>query len=147
MQRWIVLAGVLLVLAIAGGGYGRYAYNRNQPDRIWLPLKLPEQDLKPVSKKLEEALRKPAFLASIAKDLNLAAKFQVANDEAAVAELSRRMYVEVGEAFPPGDRTPSINVGITGKRKEHALLEEISSRLSKEVSALFGIKQPTTGPF
>lgn len=147
MQRWIVLAGVLFVLLLAGGGYARFAYNRNQPDRIWLPLKLPESDLKPVSKKLDEALRKPALLSTIVKELSLVSKFNVPNEEAAVAELSKRMYVEVGEAFPPSDRTPSINVGVAGKRKEHALLDEISKRLSKEVSALFGIKQPTAGPF
>ncbi|MFD0893340.1 hypothetical protein KBB96_18095 [Luteolibacter ambystomatis] len=137
----------MLALLLAGGGYARYAYNQNQPDRIWLPLKLPEKDLQPVSKKLEEALRKPAVLSAISKELNLAARFNVPNEEAAVAELSKRMYIEVGEAFPPSDRTPAINVGVSGKRKEHALLGEISQRLQKEVSALFGIKQPASGPF
>ncbi|MGC4015653.1 MAG: hypothetical protein QM755_14195 [Luteolibacter sp.] len=147
MQRWIVIAVIALVLATAGGGYALFNYRANKPERIWVPLKLPEADLKPVSKKLDEALRKPALLSSIVKDLGLVSRFNVPTEEAAVAELSKRLFVEVGEANPPSDRTPALNVGVAGKRKERALLNEISSRVMKDVMALFGVSQPPAPVF
>ncbi|BCU76104.1 hypothetical protein [Luteolibacter sp. LG18] len=147
MQRWIVLVAALVILASGGAGFAYLNYRKNKPDRIWVPLKLQEKDLKPASEQIGTALRKPAVLMKIAKELNLAAKFKVASDEAAVAELSKRMFIEVAEANPPSDRTPALNIGVNGTRREHATLQEISARLTKEVFDLAGIKQPSQVAF
>lgn len=142
MQRWIALATVMLVLLGAGGYFVRREYNLNQPDRIWCPIpieKMEEADRNGLSKQLHAEMRKPARLSAIVKDLQLAAKFQVASEEQAVAELEKRVFVELGMIDTPlGARLPSLNVGVKGIRRENALLREISARQMEDVKKLLG---------
>jgi len=151
MQRWIALATVMFVLLGAGGWYFRHDYNMKRPDRIWCPIpvdKLEEGDRKKLADQLGRQLHDPARLAAIVKDLQLTSKFNVASEQAAVADLAGRVFVELGTADSPlGTKVPSLNIGVNGTRRENALLREISARQMDDVWPLLGMKAPPKKAF
>lgn len=144
MQRWIALAVVGLVLLLGGGAWGFRAYKNSRPYPVWVPLPLndsqPEDSRKAFAKQLEAELRKPALLSTVVKELGLAAKFKVASDEAAVAELNKRIFVRLSSGTNSmGARVPQLDVGVDGIRSEEPVVRAIVSRLMAEIDRIFNV--------
>ena len=151
MQRWIALAAVAVVLLGIGGGALLWNHRRNRPDKVWVPLPLspeaPEDARKTFAKQLDSELRKPSVLLGVATDVRLAENFGLPSTEAAADELGKRLFVELGQADTPLGKAPSLNIGVTGKSKEHALLEKIAERLTKDVKRILGVKDQPAPSF
>jgi len=146
MQRWIVVGVIVAALAVLGGGYGAWRYRQNKPDKMWVPLpinaSLSEEQKVVEAAKLKEELKSSGSLLRVSKDLALAEKWKMGTDEAATAELERRLFIEPGEAQTAMGKAPSLNIGVSGTRKERNLLGDISLHLIKEVWKILGIKPP-----
>jgi len=150
MQRWIVVGVIVAALAMLGGGYGVWKYRQNRPDKMWVALQinptLSEEQKVLEASKLKEKLKSTGSLLKVSKDLALAEKWRMATDEAATAELERRLFIEPGETPTAMGNAPSLNIGVRGTKKERNLLGDISLHLIKEVWKILGIKPPAGQP-
>lgn len=152
MQRWKLLAAIAiagLVLAAVGGTFALREYRAEKPSPIWVPLALrPDISMaeqKELAEKIEANLRKKAVLRKIVEDVRLQEKYGVADVEAAVAELDRRLFVRPGKAeTPQGVSVPSVNVGVEGTKRDQAISEQSATRIIKDVWKMLGI-DPETG--
>lgn len=137
---------VAVMLVVGGGGYGWWNYKQNLPAPLWVPLPInPErtdEERAQVAGELKAKLDSPAILIQISKDLDLTHKWNLPSNEAAANEISKRLFVRVGEADTPMGKVPSLNVGVDGKVKEAKVTGEIAMRLMKETMKLIGIKPP-----
>lgn len=151
MQRWIlwVILGIVgLGILGAGGIYAISEYRQSRPTPIWVPLQL-QVDISTTEQSelavdIDRKLRADGRLEKVVADLNLADRFDVANEGAALAELENRLFVEAGTAATPTGTVPSINVGMRGKRREEELLSTIVTALTKQVWEIVGL-DPETG--
>jgi hypothetical protein len=146
MQRWILLGVVAMILVVGGGGFAFWTYRQNRPTPVWVPI-LVNRELDParheeISKDLKTKLMTPEFLLQVSKELQLASKWQLPSDQAAAAEIAKRLFVRVGEADTPDGKAPSINVGLDGPKKDFALSREIAMRIIKDVWKILGVKPP-----
>jgi len=151
MQRWIlwaVLGAVGLVVMFFGARYAKREYHLRQPDRIWVPVALRAdlsmEDQKNLAKRIEEKLRTDAILRPVVVDVGLQAKFKQESEDAAVKELDRRLFVEVGSAETPNGTVPSINIGVSGIGREKEILGDAAMRIIRDVWLMIGI-DPETG--
>lgn len=151
MQRWIlwaVLAVVGLTVMFFVARYAKREYHLRQPSKIWVPIALradlPIADQKKLAEQIEVKLRTDEILRAVVLDLGLQVKFNQPGQDAAVKELSRRLFVEVGSADTPYGSVPSINIGVSGIGHESKLLGEVSMRIIREVWLMIGI-DPETG--
>lgn len=151
MQRWMlwaVLGVVGLVVMFFGARYAKREYHLRQPSRIWVPLALRAdfsmEDQKKLAEEINTSLRTDEILRAVVMDLNLREKFKQPSEDAAVKELDRRLFVEVGSADTPNGSVPSINIGVSGIGHEADLLGEASMRIIREVWRMNGI-DPETG--
>jgi hypothetical protein len=144
MQRWIAVAVVVMVLGLGGAGYACWTYKQNRPAPLWVPLPVnPErtdEELTSVARDLKAKLDRPEVLIQVSKDLDLTHKWNLSSNEAAASEISKRLFVSVGEADTPTGKVPSINIGVDGKVNEMKVSGEIAMRLMKETYKLLGIK-------
>ena len=151
MQRWIVMAVVVLGLLLGGGGFAYWNYKQNLPHPVWVPLPLnPEVSnakRDEIVKELKAKLGTTESLSRISKDLNLTKRWQMASDEEVAGELGRRFFVETSEVDSPTGKVPSINVGVHGPRRDKGVSEEIAMHLMKDVRKLFGIGEPPKKEF
>jgi len=145
MQRWIIAGIAAVALAIIGLA-GAYLYLQNdrakRPDRIWVPLMLNDEsdaeDRERSARELRERLATDEILGKISADLDIRARLGLPTEEAAIAELRRRMFVEVGEH----DYQPSMNIGFDGITRENAMLRELTGRLMQDVSGILNLGPP-----
>lgn len=151
MQRrmlWAVLAIFGLVVLFFGAKYAKKEYRLRQPDRIWVPITLRQdlsmEDQKKLAEQIEEKLRANEILKAIVMDVGLQAKFKQSSEDAAMEELDRRLFVDVGSADTPNGSVPSINIGVSGTGREKKILEETSMRIIRDVWRMIGI-DPETG--
>lgn len=147
MQRWIVFGVVVMILVLGGGGFAYKSYKENRPNPIWVPMpinpELPGDKRIEIAKELKELLKKPELLIQISKDLGLPKALQLPTDELAADEVARRLFVNVGETDSAnGVKVPTINIGVTGMRKERVISEKIVMRLMEDVKKIIGIKPP-----
>ncbi|MGL4401401.1 MAG: hypothetical protein ACRCXD_16165 [Luteolibacter sp.] len=147
MQRWIVFGVVVVLMAVAGGGFALRIYKQNRPQPIWVPLPinadLPLEKRNELAAEIKKRLLKPDILIQVSKDLSLAKIMELPTDEAAANEVAQRLFVEVGEAAAPtGGTVPSINIGIKGKSKDTEVSGKIAMRLMQDVLKILGIKTP-----
>jgi hypothetical protein len=145
---WAVLGVVGLVVMFFGARYAKREYHLRQPSRIWVPLALRAdfsmEDQKKLAEEINTSLRTDEILRAVVMDLNLREKFKQPSEDAAVKELDRRLFVEVGSADTPNGSVPSINIGVSGIGHEADLLGEASMRIIREVWRMNGI-DPETG--
>jgi hypothetical protein len=135
-----------MILVVGGGGFAFWTYRQNRPTPVWVPI-LVNRELDParheeISKDLKTKLMTPEFLLQVSKELQLASKWQLPSDQAAAAEVAKRLFVRVGEADTPDGKAPSINVGLDGPKKDFALSREIAMRIIKDVWKILGVKPP-----
>lgn len=151
MQRWMLwsaLGVVGLVLMFFGARFAWREYHLGKPDKVWVPVALRAdlsmEDQKKLADAISEKLRTDVILRNVVVDIGLQEKFKQPSEDAAVKELGRRLFVEVGSAETPTGLAPSINIGVNGIGREHALLEEAATRIIKDVWVMIGI-DPVTG--
>ena len=151
MQRWmlwIAFGVVSLVLMFFGAKYARHQYYLGKPDKVWVPLPLREgisvADQKKIADQIREKLHTDTILRKVVIDVGLKEKFKQPTEDAAVKELARRLFVEVGSAETPNGSMPSVNIGLSGIGHEHAVLGEAATRIIKDVWVIIGI-DPITG--
>lgn len=151
MQRWIALVTVVLLLLGVGGGVLFWNHRRNRPDKVWVPLPLnpetPEDARGTIVRQLATELRKPSVLLGVATDVQLATRLGLPSNEAAVSELEKRLFVEIGTADTAMGKIPSINIGVHGKSKEHEVLGQISIRLMQDVRRIISENDKSAGKF
>lgn len=151
MQRWIlwaVLAVVGLTVMFFVARYAKREYHLRQPSKIWVPVPLRADlaiaDQKKLAEQIELKLRTDEILRAVVLDLGLQVKFNQPGEDAAVKELNRRLFVEVGSADTQMGAVPSINIGVSGIGHESKLLGEVSMRIIRDVWLIIGI-DPETG--
>lgn len=151
MQRWMswsALGVVGLVLMFFGARFAWREYHLGKPDRVWIPVALRAdlsmEDQRKLADAINEKLRKDVVLRRVVADIGLQGKFGKPSEDAAVEELGRRLFVEVGSANTPTGLAPSINIGVNGIGREHDLLAEAATRIIKDVWVMIGI-DPATG--
>ena len=151
MQRWIIAAGVFLVLLVGGGAFGYRTYKQNRPTRVWLQVQInPEASAESRSatvKMLTQRLGEHARLARVSKDVGLTRKMKVATDDAAANDLEKRLFVELGEFDTPKGKVPSINIGLNCKVKESATMGAVITRMGKDLARILGLPEPGTKGF
>ncbi|WP_411826533.1 hypothetical protein [Luteolibacter sp. AS25] len=154
MQRWILWAALAVVgLALIGGGglYGYREFSQGKPANIWVPIPLnletPLDEQENIASKIDTELRKDEILKKVISDLGLVGKFGVSGEDAALVELKKRLFVEVGLTETHVGPMPSINVGMKGTRREAELSTEMTERVAKDVFRMIGIDPETGRPF
>jgi hypothetical protein len=150
MQRWIVLAA--LVLCLLGGGtvFGYWKYKQNQPEKRWVPLPFnPEasQDQRKQSViEMRERLLTDAILTGVVRDCDVQGKWQLPSEESAVADLKNRVFVDEGEIVVNGVPAATLNIGFRGKVGEREMLDDLAERLMDDVKRLISPPQPAPAP-
>jgi len=146
MQRWIAVVVVTMMLLGGGGLYAYYVYKQNRPSPVWVPLPirlgLSNEKRDVLVNDLRMKLSRPEVLEQVSKDVGLTKKWRLASDAEGAREIGQRLFVQVGEADTPQGKVPSINIGVTGKRKERVVSNEITMRLMDDVMKILGIKAP-----
>lgn len=142
----MILGAVTMALMLGGGVFAYRVYKENRPQPIWVPLpinpKLPGSKRDEVVKDLKEKLDTPEILLRVSQDLNLAELWSLPSEAAAGEELSKRLFVTLGESHTGVGPTPTIDIGVTGAMKEKALSEKIAMRLMEDVWKIIGIDPP-----
>lgn len=137
-----------LILAFFGARFAWREYHLSKPAKIWVPIALRADlsmaDQKKLADQINERLHTDEVLRKVVTDLGLQVKFGLPSEDAAVKELERRIFVEVGTAETPAGLVPSVNVGVSGTGHEKVILEESSMRVVKDVWRMLGI-DPETG--
>jgi hypothetical protein len=138
-----------MILMVGGVGFAYKAYKDNKPSPIWVPLpinpELSDDKRVEIVKKLRAHLTQAEILMQVSKDLNLPPALNVSSHEEAANEISKRVFVDIGEAdTPTGAKVPSINVGVKGKAKDRELSGKVAVRLIEDVQKLLGTKPAAT---
>ena len=137
-----------LILLLGGGLYGYREYQNNKPGPIWVPLALKTsismEEQNALAEQIDESLRNEKLLRQIVIDADLQDGFKQPTKEAAIEELKRRLFVKIGTADTPMGSVPSVNVGVSGTRREKKVLERAATRMIKDVWRMIGI-DPETG--
>ena len=121
-------------------------YKLNKPQQMWVPLPvrqdLPIADQDKAAKDLKAKLCVESVFLKVSKDMGLPAKWKLASDKEAAAELSKRVFVRTGDADTPMGKVPAIHIGVTGKVKDKELSGQIAMRLMDDVWKILGIDPP-----
>ena len=146
MQRWIAIGLVVVLLAAGGAGYGLHLYKQSRPHPVWVPMpinrELTEEKGKEIARELKGKLGDKSLLARVSKDIGLAKVWEMPSDEVAAAEISKRLFVDLGEMDTPTGKVPSLNVGVRGPAKDKHISEKLAMRLMQDVWKLLGVKPP-----
>jgi hypothetical protein len=151
MQRWIVLGVVGIILTAGGAMLALRQYRQNRPAPVWVPMPLnsevPEEKIKALVKDLKEKLSKPEVMLKVSKDLSLSSKWSLASDDAAAKELTKRLFVKIGETEAKDGKVPSLNIGVSGPEKDREISTNITKRIMQDVWPILGIKPPPSKAF
>jgi len=146
MQRWIVLAAVVLVLLGGLGIFGIWKIKQQHPDFSYIPLGFSEnstEEQREASvKEMQERLLTDTVLTSVVRDCGIVSKWGLPSESAAVAELRKRVILRSGTDQINGVYTETLQIGFKGVVAEHQDLEALAKRLMEDVIRL--IKPPET---
>lgn len=136
MQRWIIAAGVFLVLLAGGSAFGYRAYRLNRaihPVLLQFPVpgETTQDERNAAAKLLRHKLSEAALLAQVSRQAGLARKLNLASDESAASDLGKRLFVEVGEADLPQGRLAVIKIGANCTVGEYNAMVCVSEQLRK----------------
>lgn len=147
MQRLILIGlAVCVLLGVAGVG-GIWWMRQNRADSQWVPFPLNEETSREqrgeLQKRLQEQLTKPEVLAKVVTEVGLQSKWGVATEQDAVTRLQSLIFVREGEFKDPNTTMTyaTMDVGVKGKQKEHALLGEIAVSLGKQTRTILGVPE------
>lgn len=142
MQRWIVLAA--LVLCLLGGGtvFGYWKYKQGLPEKRWVPLPFnpdaSEAQQQESMKMMRERLLTDEVLTGVVRDCDVQGKWKLSSEEAAVEELRKRVFIDIGETSFKGIPTATLNIGFKGKVGERPELDALAERLMQDVKRFIG---------
>eukprot|EP00903_Cladosiphon_okamuranus_P003621 g3619.t1 len=100
-----------------------------------------------IAEEIDQKLRTDDILGGVVADLKLVEKFDVADENAAIEELGKRLFVEVGTADTQMGPMPSVNVGMKGTRRDGELSREMTERVVKDVFRMIGVDPETGRPY
>ncbi len=147
MQRLILIGlAVCVLLGVAGVG-GIWWMRQNRADSQWVPFPLNEETSTEqrgeLQKRLEEQLTKPEVMAKVVAEVGLQSKWGAASEQEAVNLLQSAVFVRQGEFRDPNTTLTyaTMDVGVRGKYKEHALLGEIAVSLGKQTRVILGVPE------
>ena len=141
--------GILGLMLLAGGGLYAYRENlRSKPSPMWVPITLrPDismEDQKRLAVEIEENLGKDDTLRQVVIDMDLQVQYGLPDQDAAVKELERRLFVKISTEATPEGNVPSINVGVRGTGREKKISGDAATRIARHVWRMLGI-DPETG--
>jgi hypothetical protein len=146
MQRWIVLAALVLCLLGGGSMVGVWKYRQNKPEKRWVPLPFnpdaTDEQRKQSVLEMRERLITDAILTGVVRDCDVQGKWKLASEGAAVAELRNRVFVDEGETYFNGVPAATLNIGFRGKIGERVELDQFAERLMEDVKRLIAPPQP-----
>jgi len=145
MQRWIVVAALVLCLLLAGGTFGYWKIRQNLPDVQYMaipfnPDTTPAQREQSV-KEIRVRLVTDPILVGVVRDCDLVAKWKLPSEQAATAELRKRLIFEAGVTPMQNIPTDTLNIGFKGKVFERKELNALATRLTEDFQRL--IKPPS----
>ena len=151
MQRWIVVASaIVFCLLLGGGAFGYWSYKQSRPDYSYIPLPFnpdsTEEQREQTVKEMKEKLVTDTILAGVVRDCNIEQKWKLSSEEAAVAEIKRRMIFEAGETNVKGVPMATLNIGFRGKVSEHSDLQALANRMMADVQRLVAPKSGDNDP-
>ena len=138
MQRWIVMACVVLALLMGGGVFAVWKIRQSRPDFSYVPLPFnPEssaEQREQTVKEMRGKLLTDTILTGVVRDCDIERKWNHPSEQAAVEDLRRRAIFEAGETdLGKGMKVPTLNIGFRGKKGEHEDLEALAKRMMADV--------------
>jgi hypothetical protein len=138
MQRWIVVAA--LVVCLLGGATVAgvwWNHRQNKPDKRWVPLEF-NPDLSEAQRQesvahMRESLLTDAILTGVVRDCDVQGEWELPSEEAAVAELRKRVFIDAGERMVKGMPVATLNIGFRGTVGQKDYLDRLAGRLMEDV--------------
>ena len=126
MRKWLIPGIVAFVLLLGGAAFGIRTLKQNRPAPFWveIPMRLPADgaQLEKLEKDLRQRVQSDEVIVSVVRESDLARRWNLPDEQAAVAELRRRVFVQ----FKDGG---FLKIGLNGKRKEMAITSEVAKKL------------------
>jgi hypothetical protein len=126
MRKWLIPGIVAFVLLLGGAAFGVRTLKQNRPAPFWveIPMRLPADgaQLEKLEKDLRQRVQSDEVIVPVVRESDLARRWNLPNEQAAVAELRRRVFVQ----FKDGG---FLKIGLNGKRKEMAITSEVAKKL------------------
>lgn len=120
---------------------------QNRPDQQWVPMPVnaasTSEERKETIVSIERMLKQDSVLLKIVKDLSLQSRLGCKTEQEAVDRLRNSLFVREGEFRNPATQETftTIDIGMSGKSKERAILGEVSMRLAKEMRTAMGVPE------
>lgn len=132
MRKWLIPAIVAFVLLLGGAAFGIRIIKQNRPAPFWveIPIKLPSDgaQLEKLEKDLRQRVLSDDIIIPVTREMDLARRWNLPGEQAAVAELRRRVFVQFKDAG-------FLKIGLNGKRKEMTTTSEIAKKLGDHFMA------------
>lgn len=126
MRKWLIPGIVAFVLLLGGAGFGIHILKQNRPAPFWveIPMRLPTDgvQLEKLEKDLRQRVSSDDVIIPVVREMDLARRWNLPGEEAAVAELRRRVFVQFKDSG-------FLKIGLQGKRKEMATTSEVAKKL------------------
>lgn len=132
MRKWLIPGIVAFVLLLGGGAFGIHVLKQNRPAPFWvkIPVRLPADgaQLEKLEKDIRQRVQSDEILVPVVRELDLARRWSLPGEDAALAELRRRVFVRFQAAGV-------LEIGLNGKRKEMATTSEVAKKLGDHFMA------------
>jgi hypothetical protein len=140
MQRWIVVAALVLLFLGGAGIFAVWKIKQQHPDFSYIPLGFSETSTEAQRDasvtEMRERLLTDAILTSVVRDCGIVSKWGLPSESAAVAELRQRVILRSGTDQINGVYTDTLQIGFKGVVSEHDDLQALAKRLMEDVARL-----------
>ena len=140
MQRWIVVAALVLLFLGGAGIFAVWKIKQQHPDFSYIPLGFSDTSTEAQREasvtEMRERLLTDAILTSVARDCGIVSKWGLPSESAAVAELRQRVILRSGTDQINGVYTDTLQIGFKGVVSEHDDLQALAKRLMEDVARL-----------
>jgi hypothetical protein len=140
MQRWIVVAALVLLFLGGAGVFAVWKIKQQHPDFCYIPLGFSENSTEAQREasvtEMRERLLTDAILTGVVRDCGIVSKWGLPSESAAIAELRNRAILRSGTDQIDGVFTDTLQIGFQGVVSEHDDLQSLAKRLMEDVSRL-----------
>jgi hypothetical protein len=140
MQRWIVVAAVVLVLLGGAGVFVVWKIKQQHPDFSYVPLGFSPESTEAQREasvtEMRERLLTDTILTGVVRDCGIVSKWGLPSESAAIGELRKRVILRSGTDQVDGVFTDTLQIGFQGVVAEHDDLQALSKRLMEDVLRL-----------